>query len=101
MFRITIRATADELLMRLEGDLAGPWVSELDICWRDALSKLDGQEVHVDVTAVCRVDAEGRDLMRRMYLAGAAFEARGCVMPEVLREIAETAAAVQATAQGS
>jgi hypothetical protein len=100
MFRITTRTTTHELLMRLEGELVGPWVSELDTCWRDAVSKLDGQRVHVDVTAVCRVDAEGRELMRRMYLAGAAFEARGCVMPEVLREIADTAGAVQTTVQG-
>jgi ABC-type transporter Mla MlaB component len=93
MFRITTHTTDGELVLKLEGSLAGPWVRELDTCWRRGVEALDGRPVRVDLTALCQVDAAGRELMTQMYRAGARFVARGCVMPEVVREIAESAKA--------
>lgn len=93
MFRITTQTADDELVMKLEGCLAGPWVLELDTCWRDAVRTLDGRGMRVDLTAVCHVDEAGRALMARMYRAGARFVTRGCVMPELVREISESAGA--------
>ena len=101
MFRITTRASVDELVIKLEGNLVGPWVRELDTCWRDALTQLVGRRMQVDLTAVCHVDAEGRELMARMHRAGAAFVTRGCVMPEVVREVTETADASQLVGERS
>jgi hypothetical protein len=89
MCRITTRASVDELVIKLEGSLVGPWVRELGTCWRDAVPKLGGRRVQIDMTAVCHVDADGRALMASMYQAGASFVASGCVIPEVLREISE------------
>lgn len=89
MLRITTLTAGDELVMKLEGSLTGPWVRELDTCWCDAVRTLDGRPVRVDLTAVCHVDAAGRELMARMSRAGARFVTRGCVMPEVVREISE------------
>jgi ABC-type transporter Mla MlaB component len=91
MFRITTQTADDELVMKLEGCLAGPWVRELDTCWRDAMTAMDGRRVRIDLTAVCHVDAAGRELMTVMHRAGAQFVTRGCVMPEVVREISESA----------
>ena len=87
MFRITTETAGDALVMKLEGYLTGPWVRELDTCWRDAVTATAGHHVRVDLTAVCQVDAAGRELMAVMHRAGAQFVARGCVMPEVVREI--------------
>jgi hypothetical protein len=95
MLRITTHSTADELVLKLEGCLAGPWVAELDACWRDALERLDGRQMRVDLTGVCHADTVGQELMSMMYLAGARFLARGCVMPEVVREISESAEAAR------
>ena len=90
MFRITTQTAADEIVMRLEGNLAGPWVGELDTCWRNVVVATQGRRVRVDLTALCQVDAAGRELLAVMHRAGARFVARGCVMPEVIREISES-----------
>jgi hypothetical protein len=101
MFRITTRTDADELVIKLEGSLAGPWVRELDACWRDAMRTLGGRRVRVDLTGVCHVDARGRDVMTLMYRAGAIFVAGGCVMPEIVREVTEAAGASHQPGQRS
>jgi hypothetical protein len=85
MLRITTQIAGDELVMKLEGCVAGPWVREVEACWRHASTR-DGA-LRVDLTGVCHVDAAGRELMTRIYRAGALFVTSGCVMPEVIREI--------------
>lgn len=87
MLRITEYAGDGELALRLEGDLTGPWVQELETCWQRASAALAGRRLRVDLTSVCQVDAAGRDLLTAMHAAGAHFVTRGCVMPEVVREI--------------
>jgi hypothetical protein len=34
MLKITLRSEAGVLFFQLEGKLAGPWVKELERCWR-------------------------------------------------------------------
>jgi ABC-type transporter Mla MlaB component len=89
MLRITTHTTDDEIVIKLEGCLAGPWVRELDNCWRGAAAGSD-THVRVDLSGVCHVDATGRALMTAMYAAGVRFLATGCLMPEVVREISES-----------
>lgn len=91
MFRITTQAADDELVMKLEGCLTGPWVRELDICWRDLVTSSGDHRVRLDLTAVWHVDEAGRELLAAMHRAGVHFVTRGCVMPEVVREISESA----------
>ena len=89
MFRITRHSANDEVVMKLEGCLEGPVVSELEACWREISDGSRGRRVHVDLVDVCHVDANGRELLGRMCRAGITFVARGCVMPELMKEIAE------------
>ena len=91
MFRVTTRIENGDLVVKVEGSLAEPWVRELEACWRETVPVPGAARVTVDLTAVCHVDDSGRVLMERMYRDGASFIARGCVMPEVVREIAEAA----------
>ena len=91
MLRITTQTAGDELVMKLEGCLAGPWVRELDTCWRAAFGTR-GRVMRIDLTGVCHVDAGGRELMAAMHRAGVRFITSGCVMPEVVREISGDAA---------
>ena len=86
MLRITIHRAEDDLVMKLEGCVSGPWVGELDACWRGATTQHAGR-LMVDLRGVCHVDAGGRVLMARMHEAGASFMTSGCVMPEVVREV--------------
>ena len=86
--RITSHTTPDGLALKLEGWITDAWVHELDAAWRAALDSAPGGRVCVDLREVFFVDEEGRDLLTRMYRAGTSFATRGCVMPEVMREIA-------------
>jgi ABC-type transporter Mla MlaB component len=91
MFRITSRIHGDEIQLKVEGCLARECVRELDACWTAAAAGPRRWHIRVDLTEVCHVDAAGRALMTTMYRAGARLVTTGCVMPEVVREIAEAA----------
>lgn len=91
MLRITMKKMDGEPVLRLEGCLAGAWVSELGSAWREAADACGAQTLWVDLRDVCHVDEAGRQLMALMFRAGTQFVAAGCVMPEVVREIAESA----------
>ena len=86
MFRITSLIEDGEIVVKLEGCLAGACVPELESCWRAAR----GLPVRVDLREVCHVDAAGRELLMSMYRARVRLMTRGCVMPELVREIARS-----------
>jgi ABC-type transporter Mla MlaB component len=91
MFRITTRGADGELVLLLEGVLSGPWVQELDTCWRGVVERAPGAQIRVDLSGLWRVDSEGRALLAEMHRLGARLVARGCVMPVLVREIVESA----------
>jgi hypothetical protein len=88
LLRITLHDSDTDLVVKLEGCLAGPWVGELESCWVDAAPRLGERRLQVDLRGVCHVDRRGRALLGRLHDAGAEFMASGCEMPEVVREIA-------------
>jgi hypothetical protein len=88
MIRITVYQTPEELVLKLEGCLVGDSVDALDSCWRQAARTLAGRRLQVDLRALCQVDGRGRTVLTRLHAAGARFVASGCVMPEIVREIA-------------
>ena len=86
MLRITTQTAGGELVLKLEGCLAGPWVRELDTCWREMAGP--HSRVRLDLREVYHVDSAGRELIAVMFRAGVRFIARGCDLPELLKEIA-------------
>ena len=70
----------------LEGRLRGPWVDELDICWRRMGSNKPSGSM-VDLTAVTFVDEKGKALLTRMWEGGAEFRAAGCLTRCLVEEI--------------
>jgi ABC-type transporter Mla MlaB component len=90
MFRITEQRMSGRLVLKLEGRLSGPWVDEVDACWRAAAATCDGDSIWVDLSDVCSVDLAGQAQLTRMHRAGARFLTRGCVMRELVREIVES-----------
>jgi hypothetical protein len=91
MLRITEQHANGRLILKLEGRFSAPWVGELDACWRAALDSSEGGAIWVDLSDVCLVDLAGQEQLARMHRAGARFLTRGCVMPELVREISESA----------
>ena len=87
MLRITIHEAPRTLTFRLEGRLAGPWVRELDECWRVALAGQPKPVLRVDLTEVTSIDATGRACLAALHRQGAEFVAADCLMKAVVAEI--------------
>jgi len=79
MLKITMRIEAGVMTLELEGKLAGPWVKELELCWRSAASAQRIYPVRVDLSSVTFIDAEGKELLGRIYREGAKLVATGCL----------------------
>jgi ABC-type transporter Mla MlaB component len=73
MLRITINDEKDAVILSLEGELIGPWVEEVEQCWKKVFASLGDRSVHVDLSAVSFVDAAGGALLQRMHEAGFRF----------------------------
>ena len=91
MLRITEQYGNGRLVLKLEGRFSAPWVSELDACWRAAMAAQDGGSIWIDLSDVYVVDIAGQEQLARMHRAGVRFLTRGCLMPELVREISESA----------
>ena len=70
MLRISIDESEEAVLLRLEGQLIGPWVQDVEQCWRKTFARLGSRTVPVDLSAVNFVDASGGALLIRMHEAG-------------------------------
>ena len=60
MLKITVEPEGDEVRMKLEGDLAGTWVGDLEECWRATRASSAGKPACLDLTGVTRVDDAGQ-----------------------------------------
>ena len=87
MLRITIHNAPPTLTFRLEGRLAGPWVRELEECWRGALASRLKPLLRVDLTEVTSIDAAGQACLAALHQQGAEFVAADCLMKAVVAEI--------------
>jgi len=87
MLRITKHAELESLTFQLEGKLVGPWVRELEDCWRTARTRRDRTAVRVDLSGVTFIDAAGKHLLSVMYAQGVEFLCAGCLMKAVVAEV--------------
>ena len=88
MLKITIHPEAGVTRLKLEGRLAGPWVEELDRCWREAAGAQQDHVV-VDLSGVTFIDLEGKELLTRMWQQGAKLHAVGCLTRCIVDEISK------------
>jgi len=93
MFRVTVQepdaaTTSNATTIVLEGRLCGPWVDELDRCWHELVATHDPHTLTVQLDGLTFVDADGKSLCRRIYAAGTALAASGCMMRALVEEIA-------------
>lgn len=87
MLKITIRTEGEEFRLKLEGDLAGTWVADLEECWRATRGSSDGKPACLDLTGVTRVDDAGRYLLALICGTGARTVATGVEMTDLLDSI--------------
>lgn len=85
MLKITTRADHTGTIFELEGKLAGPWVQELEGCWREAVGF--ERSIRVLLCAVTFIDDKGKDLLVEMYRRGAELVAEGCMNKAIIDEI--------------
>jgi ABC-type transporter Mla MlaB component len=88
MLKITLEPDVDETRLKLEGDLAGTWVAELEEYWRKTSPPLSGRPVCIDLTGVGRVDEAGRYLLALIHDSGARMVSAGVEMKDLLDSIA-------------
>ena len=87
MLKITIHNAMNAATLKLEGRLAGPWVSELERSWRAVKDDSRDKPVLIDLCEVTFVDAEGRKLLSWMYEQGARLRSFGCMAKGIVDEI--------------
>ena len=87
MLRITVHDKPEALTFQLEGRLAGPWVRELEECWRSNLARRRKPILRVDLTGVTSIDAAGQACLEALHRQGAAFVATDCLMKAIVAEI--------------
>jgi anti-anti-sigma regulatory factor len=95
MLRITADDRARVLTFRLEGRLEGPWVRELEQCWRGMCDAVSKPTITVDLTGVTYVDAAGKAQLADMHEQGAAFVTDDCMTKAVVDEIVARAKDVE------
>jgi hypothetical protein len=86
MFRVTVHDNPESLTFQLEGRLAGPWVQELEECWRRTLAGRRSA-VRFDLVGVTFIDAAGQAFLAAMHRQGAEFIAADCLTRAVVAEI--------------
>ena len=89
MLRITVEHEVDEVRLRLEGDLAGTWVRDLEEIWRSTRAGFVGKVPHLDLTGVGHVDDAGRYLLALIHETGARMSSAGLATKDLLDSIAK------------
>src|SRR6266478_9908346 len=90
MLRITVHKNRESLTFQLEGKLAGPWVRELEECWKSSLAGQRKPVLRFDLTGVTFIDAAGKAYLADMHRLGAEFVTVDCLTKAIVAQIAKT-----------
>jgi anti-anti-sigma regulatory factor len=88
MFRLTEQCTSGRLVLKLEGRWSRDVVGELEAGWQSARDRAGEDGLCIDLSDVLVIDDAAREQLARMHRAGARFVSRGCLMRELIRQIA-------------
>jgi len=87
MLRITTLHEGAAVVLRIEGQLQGPWVDELRHCWQCAREASGDKAVRIELVDVRFVDPAGKALLTRMHRAGTELLATGVLTTAIRDEI--------------
>ena len=89
MLRITVHDKPRAFTLQVEGKLAGPWVRELEKCWRSALARRPKAILRVDLTEATFIDESGKACLAALHREGAEFVTADCLMKAIVDEITQ------------
>lgn len=67
MLRISLQESANEMVLKLEGRFALPYVGELSSAWLETAPLLAAKKLSLDLTNLTYVDAIGSETLRGIY----------------------------------
>ncbi len=65
--RITTEQNEVQIVIRLEGRVAGPWATELVRVWSEKAPLLEKRKTTLDLRNVTYVDEDGKRILRDIY----------------------------------
>jgi ABC-type transporter Mla MlaB component len=89
MLRITVHDNPQVLTFQIEGRLAGPWLREVEECWKCTLAQQRKPILRVDLTGVTFIDDAGKACLAAMYCQGAEFLTADCMTKDIVAEICQ------------
>jgi aryl-alcohol dehydrogenase-like predicted oxidoreductase len=87
MLRITTRNEDAATIFIVEGKLIGPWVQELEKCWRAAISVEPRSPILVNLAKVSFIDDIGKQLVAQMRRSGVRLTGAGLIAEFICTEI--------------
>jgi len=89
VFKISVKDEEPQKkhLLEVEGRLAGPWVEELERCWETERSKVPSEAIVVRLSNVSFIDEAGKELLSKIFRAGAKVEGHGCMVRAIIARI--------------
>lgn len=88
MLKVTVKERGDRIVFLVEGKLRGPWVIELERCWRSIASHMTGKSFSLDLDGVTFVDDQGKALLTKMNSAGVELIANEWIVRSTVEQIA-------------
>src|SRR5258708_12602675 len=73
MLKITVTRNESQTTLVLEGQLADPWLTELERVWAESRSKGYTRGAVIDLKDVTSISKRGQELLEEMITAGAKF----------------------------
>lgn len=68
--RISTNETAQEMVITLEGRIAGPWVDELRRVWVETAPRIASRKLLIDLRNVTYADDRGKQVLKEVYAQG-------------------------------
>jgi anti-anti-sigma regulatory factor len=90
MIRIQMKELDGQLVLHLEGRLAGAYELELlKDCWQAARAKQPNRKIAVDLKSVTCIYQAGRRLLQSMHGNGVDFIGAGLATQDILEQVME------------
>jgi hypothetical protein len=91
LLRISVQNGNDELTLKVEGKLTGPWIGELTREWDSLTPFPHGKKLSLDLRGMTFVDRNGVEALGRIYgLTGAEILADTPLTQDFARKIRST-----------
>src|SRR5580698_7128900 len=87
MMKIEIQESGGQVVLQVQGRLAGAFAGELEECWRQVQSAQPGRPISLDLKNVTCVDRAGRYLLQTMHRSGVPFLRAGLAVQDILEQI--------------